>query len=324
MTVLGLMGEASHSDAETAAAHPAPPSHGEINSTLDALARRLAGASDDVRLRRTIHNGVGKRFDGDEEALLSSLAADAHFATKVAGSRDMAAKIPRLQVAVPVHFDKWDPVAYAPLVAYFPQGVDDTKVSKISAYDAAGNAVLLDAQVAPERPVIMLGLNERTNGRGDLLPTTTSGDIQNVAQAVTNVARTSYSVDVRMVHLIEDKEPWALGDAEISMKAKSRGCSGTNYQASNWENLNNNDDWWAPGGVRNMGRTTCDVVFYWWEDDGGAWDFTLTYDGFGLGVGMDNDDDMIGGKQLPYSSFAGGGTSTWRKDEWPALAQWTE
>jgi hypothetical protein len=184
----------------------------------------------------------------------------------------------------------------------------------------------LDAQVAPKQPVIVLSLNERTDEHGKLLRSqVTSPQMTQMAQdSVTAAAATTYSVDMRIVHLIDDKEPWVAGDAEISMKARSRGCSGTEYIDTNWANLNNDDDYWAPGGTRNIGLTTCDVVFYWWEDDGGSFDFTLSYGGFGLGVQMDNDDDLIGGKQLPYASFQGGGTDTMRRDDWSALTMWTE
>lgn len=318
-------------------AAPAPMSTGmtdaQINRSLDFLAKTLAAAADRADLRTAIHQAVGKRFDGDTEALWRSLAADPNFSIQVAGSSQSsdviartAAKMPRLQIAVPAHFDSWDPATYAPLVASFPEGVDDTKVKTITAYDAAGNAVSLDAQVAPTQPVIVLGLNERTDEQSELLePSVTSFQPAQTAEySATATAAATYSVDIRTVHLIDDKEPWAKGDAEIALKARSRGCSGTEYIATNWENLNNSDDWWAPGGTRNLGLTTCDVVFYWWEDDGGAFDFTLSYGGFSLGVQMDDSDDLIGGKQLPHGSFQGGGADTMRRDEWPALAMWTE
>lgn len=337
---LGLVfaGPVSGGNSQAVAA-PAPESlhmtDDEVNRSLESLAKKLAAAADDADLRRVIHGAVGKRFDGDENALWSSIA-EGHpsFNAKVAGRKGnseaiahAAAKMPRLQIAVPALFDSWDSAAHAPLVAYFPEGVDDTKLTSITAYDAAGNAVPLDAQATPEQPVIVLSLNERTDEEGKLRKTSTdSSRMKRTApdEYAVTAAATKYSVDVRMVHLIEDKEPWAKGDAEIDLKARSRGCSGVEYKATNWENLNNNDDWWAPGGVRNLGLTACDVVFYWWEDDGGNVDFTLGYGGFSLGVGMDDSDDLIGGKQVPYASFKGGGTDTWRKDEWPALAQWTE
>lgn len=236
------------------------------------------------------------------------------------GVDEAAERNPRLQIAIPVHFESWDPATYAPLVAYFPAGVDDTKIKTITAYDAAGEKVTLDAQVEPSQPVIVLGLNERTDEYGRLLKNVKSSASE--TQNDSDAARApQYSVDIRIVRLYDDKEPWAKGDAEIAMTAKSRGCSGTEYTATNWENLNNSGDWWAPGSARNLGLTRCDVVFYWWEDDGGSADFTLSYGGFSLGVQMDDDDDLIGGKQVPHSSFEG---STLRKDEWPALAMWTE
>jgi hypothetical protein len=306
----------------------------EANRSLDSLAKSLATANRSD-LRSTIHKAVAKRFDGDEEALWSSLAADPAFSAKVAGSKKSssaistaAAKMPRLQVAVPVHFDAWDPATYAPLVAYTPQDIDDTQLTTITAYDAAGTAVTLDARVEPKQPVIVLGLNERSNDQGVLKePWAASSRTTKSAQSsrvTTAAAAAKYSVDIRVVHLIEDKEPWTAGDAEISMRAKSRGCSGVDFEDSNWTNLNNNDDWWAPGGTRNLGSTTCDVVFAWWEDDGGAFDYTLSYGSFSLGVKMDNGDDMIGKKQLLHSSFKGGGTDDWQEDEWSALHQWTE
>lgn len=324
-------GLAQSAQAAEPAVAPSPMTDAQVNRSLDDLARTTAASVKGSDLRSRIHDAVGKRFDGDTNALWSSLAKDSTFTSKVAGSRQSsaavateAAKIPRLQVAVPAHFDSWDPATYAPLVAYFPEGVDDTTLKTITAYDSAGNAVQLDAQVEPTQPVIVLSLNERTDEQGKLVPTQTTSTSkaeapQSVAEAA--AAKTKYSVDMVVVELNDDKEPWAKGDAEISMKAKSKGCSGTEYLNTNWENLNNDGDVWAPAGGRNMGLTTCDVIFYWWEDDGGSANFTLSYGGASLGVSMDDDDDLIGGKQIPYSSFSG---SSMREDAWTALEQWTE
>jgi len=302
----------------------------QVNRSLDKLAKKLAAGVGRPDVRSSIHASVKKRFDGDTEALWSSLAKDSTFADKVVGkgrgSDDLtatAAKIPRLQVAVPAHFESWSPSTYAPLVAYFPEGVDDTTVETITAYDAAGQAVELDAQVEPERPVIVVGLNERTDDDGDLVTSqaVSTAALDITQSSVTAAAAAKYSVDIVVVELEEDKEPWAKGDAEISMRAKSRGCSGTNFEDGDWKNLNNNGDVWAPAGGRNLGSTTCDVVFAWWEDDGGAFDYTLSYDKFSLGIAMDDSDDMIGKKQLSHGSFKGG---TMSETQWSALEMWTE
>ena len=139
--------------------------------------------------------------------------------------------MPRLQVAVPAHFDSWDPASYAPLVAYFPEGVDDTTLKTITAYDSAGNPVELDAQVAPKQPVIVLSLNERTDEERNLVkPQTNSTSTDAASQtSLAAAALTTCSVDMVVVELKDDQEPWAKGDAEISTKARSRGCSGVGY-----------------------------------------------------------------------------------------------
>ncbi|WP_162602284.1 DUF3103 family protein [Nocardioides daejeonensis] len=298
----------------------------EVNRSLEHLARRLATAVEDREIRDSIYRTAGQRFDGDANVLLSTLMRDSNFSEKIAESREaraelvsMAAAIPRLQVAIPEHFDSWNPATYIPLVAFFPEGVDDTTLKTITAYDSTGKAVRLDAQATPKHPVIVVGLNERVgDGEGIGAWPTPSPDGEVPLQAT---AAAKYSVDIVLVELIDDKEPWAKGDAEISMRAKSKGCSGTNYQDYNWEHLNDSGDDWAPEGGRNLGTTRCDVVFYWWEDDGGSFDYTLSYGGFGLDVHMDDSDDLIGGKLIKHSSFKGG---TMEADTWSALEQWTK
>lgn len=179
---------------------------------------------------------------------------------------------------------------------------------------AAPSWISLDAQIAPSLPVIVLGFNERTDDAGNL-PQTEQGSTGVVAEATT-----AYEVRIVRVDLIHDKEPWVKGDAEIAMRAQSHGCSGTSHTEYNWPNLNNDDDVW--GGTRYLGLTRCDVIFSWWEDDGGDWDFTLGFEGVSLGIGMDDGDDLIGGIELRYSSFQGGSDSG--TGQWDALQQWTD
>lgn len=301
-------------------------SDSEINRSLDYLARQVAGAAANHEFRQIVHDAIGKRFDGDTEALWSSLAENPTFnrgiTRRAAGSArskraqriaDVASDIPRLQIAVPEHFESWNPVKFQPLVAYFPVGVDDTTVKTLTAYDSQGNSVLLDAQVAPKQPVIVLGLNERTDEEGTLTERSEISFPPPAAAGKRTAAarRASESVYLYHAQLKDDKEPWVLGDAEISYAVKSRGCSAIDYQDYNVPNLNNDGDGWSPN--KNLGSTTCDVVFKWWEDDGGSSNYTLSFAGFSLGVGMDNDDDEIGGVQLDHSTFIGASTdvTTW-------------
>lgn len=307
-------------------------SDSDINSSLDAQAKLFAGAVTNEQFRLTIHDSIAARFDGDTEVLWKDLAEEpgvrselAAYATPEENTPPLDAdEIPRFQIAVPANFDTWNPADYTPLVAYMPEGDDDTTLKTITAYDAAGTTFQLDAQVAPEQPVIVLGLNERTDDSGNLLESqqaTPSQPVSSDSETSTNeltLAAATYEVAVHTVKIWHDNEPWTKGDAEISMTAKSRGCSGTEYTDINWDYLNNDGDLW--NGKRVLGSTSCDVVFYWWEDDGGASDFTLGFGGFSLGVGMDDDDDLMGGIQLAHSKFEG---TSGDYSEWSSLYQVT-
>ena len=98
------------------------------NRALDLLARRLAVAVSSNDVRQTLHSAIAKRFDGDTDALWSSLAEKSDFNGRVAAvashgraSREWAQqiasdaqKLPRLQVAVPKTFDSWDARGQSP------------------------------------------------------------------------------------------------------------------------------------------------------------------------------------------------------------------
>lgn len=283
-------------------------------------------------LRHTLHDEVAKRFDGDEEALWSTLADEPAFAQPVARASargktsyrqarqqvtDLGSELPQLQVAIPVRFKEWDPATEQPLVAYFPQGVDDLSLKTITAYDASGRSVQLDAQVAPTQPVIVVGLNERTDATGQL----TKGYNKGARATVPTTARKAVdpvTVYLEAAKLINDNEPWPAGDAEISLAAKSAGCGSVNFLEPNYHGLNNDGDIVADH--RYLGSTQCQVNQAWWEDDGGAWHFELNVLGTGFKIGMDNDDDMIGKLGRSYSDFVG---ASWDHYQWEDLAQQT-
>lgn len=325
-----LPGTAAVAESDTSVAES---SDAEVNRSLDELSKAFASAVDDPQVRQSIYDAVAKRFDGDTDVLWTTLASKpgvqdalANSVSEADSARDaevaietLASSIPRFQIAVPANFESWDPATYTPLVAYMPEGVDDTTLKTVTAYDSAGNATELDAQTPPKVPVIVLGLNERTDDAGRLLQRETSSPSKAPQSTAAAAAKASYEVRMVQVFLKDNKEPWTSGSAEIAMKARSKGCNNLNYSDTNWSGLNNNLDIWA--GPRYIGNTTCDVVFYWWEDDGGNYDFGLNYGGFSLGVQMDNSDDLIGGIQLPYSRFEGGSNDV---SEWSALAMWTD
>lgn len=319
------------------AAHAEPasdeiaPSEAVINQSLDSMAKLVAGAVTDDQFRQEIYDGAAKQFDGDTNVLWETLADEPGVQSTLATTYNLegsarsldatsaiesvASEIPRFQVAVPAKFDEWDPAKYTPLVAYMPQGVDDTTLETVTAYDASGTAYELDAQVEPANPVIVLGVNERTDENGNLL--------ENVQEAESTpgftTLATKYQVRMVKVNLLDDKEPWTRGAAEINLRAKSK-CGDLAYSDYNWVSLDDNDDWWY--GPRVLGTSGCDVVFYWWEDDGsGGTEVSISFKGVSLGIKLSEGDDRIGGAQIAHSWFSGGSNN---KTEWSALHQWTD
>lgn len=78
-----------------------------------------------------------------------------------------------------------------------------------------GTACQLGAQVAPDQPVIVLGVSERTDDAGNVL------QAEPVAEPVASTqlaAASSYQVRMVQGHLISNKERWAKDDAEISVR----------------------------------------------------------------------------------------------------------
>jgi DUF3103 family protein len=341
LTALAVASGSTVCISDSAVAAPAAGSTSQsaarVNQSLDSMAKLFARAMTDAKMRQSVHAAVAKRFDGDTDVLYKDLSttsdvrrglATAYSHGVTAQSSDalsavdrFASAIPRFQVAVPAHFDAWNAASYTPLVAYVPAGVKDTTLKTVTAYDARGKAYALDAQVAPARPVIVLGVNERTDDSGKLRhaeSVTTNREATATASSpmLSALAATSYEVRVVKVHLIHDNEPWVKGSAEISLRAQ--GC-GLSYTDIDWSSLNDDEDWWY--GPRVLGTATCDVIFKWWEDDGNSWDFTLSYDKVSLGVHMDDGDDIIGGIRLDHALFAGG---TDYPSSWSDLDMWTD
>ncbi len=328
------------------AAESTTPSDARINSSLDEMAKLFASAVTSEQVRHDIHHAVAQRFDGDTEVLWEDLSeapnVDSALAASYGANRsmlasdagravdDVAAQIPRFQVAVPSKFDDWDPVNEVPLVGYVPEGIDDLELETINAYDASGKAHKLDAWAEPAEPIIVLGVNERTDDSGNLLdgaidsagnmaipkPDATSPETES-PQAVA-AAASNWGARIVRVKLVDNKEPIIKGKAEIAYAAAST-CGDLLKDEPNVQGLD------LDGEVitRNiyLGTTRCDVVIYWWENDSGNIDFTLSYAGVSLGVGVADSDDLIGGILLDHNLFEGG---TNDRTAWSALVMKTD
>ena len=300
-----------------------------VNASLGTMAKLFAKAVTNESVRTQLHALAGERFDGDTNVLYSTLVAQADLTTQsgkqsadvrqelakayaqsgVAGqsltsqsealaSVDVLADtIPRFQVAVPAKFDAWNPKVHTPLVGYVPVGVEDTTLETITAFDAEGNVHTLDAQTAPEQPVVILSTNERTDEAGNVLP----GYASNAAQGASDTSGLAPQSDranayMNKVYLRDDNEPWIKGDPEIKLIAASKNDD-LGYHGS-FPGVNDERKWYTRN--RWLGSTHSDVIYYWYEDDGGSLDLTVSYKGFSLGIKIDDDDDFMGAVQVPH------------------------
>jgi hypothetical protein len=167
-----------------------------LNGAFRDLAKALASTLNEPGSRRLLKQEVGKKFDGDFNALYRDLAnrpvgkgrafrqaLGGSFAkvqgrgrtvdskAKAVAQRDLdelTASLPKLQIAVPAGFAEWDADTQAPLVTFVPEGIDDDELVEVEAFDAAGRSIMLDARVEPAFAVVVVGLNERTDDNGYL------------------------------------------------------------------------------------------------------------------------------------------------------------
>ena len=308
----------------------------EINTALEALAKDFAKAVADEAVRVQIKTAVEARSTGDTEVLYKDLVtavvdgvsfdqklaqASGSLQTQGMGSVNaLAASVPNLHVAVPAGLEAWDARNEMPLVTYVPEGVDDTTLAEVRAFDAQGVLHLLDAQVAPDQPVVVLGVNERVDAQGELMPFYTVDEEGKLAPlAVPNGPRYSGSLEkVEKLYIYDDKEPWVKGDPEIWLQVKgATSPQGAplyqgqfhNVSEKRWAYPNRNlYNWYS-----SYGDT---VVDFWYESDGGAtYTFKVKVPVTILGAKVDtefgfsikDDDDILGyaavNFQDPYREY---------------------
>lgn len=323
MALVALAAGGSTAVASEAPSTPAPaapsatPATGAalVNQSLDEMARLMARTVADQGLRQQIHDQIAKQDGRDHAVEYSTLAATSDLGTALAdayrqdvptagaeasGAIDrIAGGVPRLAVSVPVKFEGWDPARVTPLVGYGRVDIDDTEIETITAYDAAGRAHELDAQSAPTEPVIILGVNEAVEVDDMAVPDDNAiPDLEQQASAPSTSS--CYNVKISYVRLWENKEPWFKGPAETRLVAKGPGL----WYHDEFHYLEFDGDQIWPD--EHLGCADGDVRFYWYENDSGDLEFELKCcNGYAFGIKLADEDDLIGGKQLDHSSFAG-------------------
>ena len=199
-----------------------------IEQRLEHFAISLAKTLEVPEVATFLKNQIGVKFDGDYNVLWNAvkghsfsghgslrgiIASNLKERNGVSHSMDDIENIPKLQIALPVGFNDWDGISPI-LVAYVPLSIDDTEAVTVNAYDAAGNEYLLDAQTPPNFPVMVVGINERTDDEGNLTKLTCCDGGGGGGGGPPPHNQGDMEILEKM-YLIHDNEPWFWGSPEI-------------------------------------------------------------------------------------------------------------
>ncbi|CAM2005328.1 DUF3103 family protein [Acanthopleuribacter pedis] len=226
------------------ASHPVPTHHDptlsvhafqlqELDRHKRELAFRVANALKNEAFRDFVQSRI--EHDGDAQALVT-LAHDyaqvfpgkraAELATYVdqldlqirnaKGTSSYVAELLQVRLYLPEGLSLKN---NAPaLVAFEPSG-DDQTWTAIEAFDQNGNARLLDAAVAPQEPVLIVGLDAKADLQAGLALLNDAFQAAGVQQptARRDAARKADVATHKLdkIRLEDDQEPWISGDAEV-------------------------------------------------------------------------------------------------------------
>lgn len=304
----------------------------QINNSLDSLAKIIAQTVDDTMVRTIIHQEINKQFDGDYNVLWKTIKSvqennltfedliyhsyckkksNKHLSTQEQLTQ-LTTTIPKLQIAMPANFQNWDAINYTPLVAYVPFGVQENSYSQLTAYDKDGNIYYLDASLPPSEPVIVLGVNERTDDNGNVIYAVFNTNL--VEDTSKNKSQTATEdVMLKRVCLYNLHESWARGRAEIGVQIKEyHEDNDRNYTYSGAHAEIQRDEVGQWIGVfselyPNYNSTSEYQVFFWQENDGGLggsyiWD-AVYYNGRFYYFSRSSGDDYVGCNIIYNSSI---------------------
>lgn len=165
-----------------------------LNQTMKDVAwtvsKAMAISSD---FRQVVKLLAAERFDGDYDVLLKHLQnkrisdfqstrgvsdvtvstlfnelfpVSAKSSTQENILEMLAQMYPTMQISVPVNIDKWEE-GYIPTVVFVDETFKDTVTEYVLGYDASGNEVWVDAINEPDKPVVVVGFNERIGSLDD-------------------------------------------------------------------------------------------------------------------------------------------------------------
>jgi hypothetical protein len=269
-----------------------------------------------------------QRPTGDTEALYRSLASlpvgtstlETQLATTGPGTQELPPEtavtqlrqltdaIPRLHVAVRGPLDDPTKLSGPLLVGVAEEGIQDDQPHTFTAYDAQGVAHQIDDQAPLTQPLLVVGVNERTDDQGQLLPGLIRLDQAPTALPAAPMlsaqegecgSRRKVWETIYKLYMRNDHEPNSRGDAELAFQIKAQRVGspygGTVIDANNdkrWYTVDRQVFWWTGATIGNW------IIYEWYEVDGGA-SVTVTVEASFRGQGVnasftlkDGDDQM--------------------------------
>ncbi|WP_375416364.1 DUF3103 family protein [uncultured Hymenobacter sp.] len=181
-----LASELPQPSASNTSADVSANANASANAKLENVARALAKSlGENASARGLLKKEALKQFDGDYDVLYAELVKQVPaFGQQmektvkteiegqvVSGMAPTLRDVPNLNISVPINIDKWDVASYSPLVVFIPAGYNDrVKKQRLKAYDKDGKLHWLDADNAPDFPIIVVGPSERVtvDARGNL------------------------------------------------------------------------------------------------------------------------------------------------------------
>ncbi|MET3129626.1 hypothetical protein ABID42_004752 [Arcicella rosea] len=313
----------------------------DYDPKLEAVAKALAASMGEESVRTLIKTEALKKFDGDYDVLYQNIGEKAvsgksfssiiaqnaqkvNIASRTMPFNELTSQIPLLNISVPVNIAKWNTSSFEPLVVVTPKIKDETKLTRVKAFDKAGNIHWLDAKKAPNYPVVVVGQNERLeisntgefkakkgllynfdsaislNSTDESLDDGTGGNGGGGGSGGGQCSGSMpYSTGVYLLGYnsgnISAIESWFNGDPEIRMTCAytNQSNNSVNIFGQTTGNLHNPDRSWVDAKWWNLN----DYLFYWqssigdavsfvlWEEDAGTLiNFPVTVKGKFLGV----------------------------------------
>ncbi len=151
------------------------------------FAKSLSKSLEDEALRQMIKEDAMKQVDGDYDIIwktfknkihginskrIAQIISDNIESTQTGNNLNeleaFGDEFKKFQLSVPVNCDEWMPGNYRPVVAYMLSDYDEED-EYINAFDENGKKITLSMATIPEVPVIVVGLNERSDEEGNIL-----------------------------------------------------------------------------------------------------------------------------------------------------------